>query len=395
MAREIELISYESNNQELVGKINIEDLKTKSNIIVNESQEALFYKDGQALDLFTAGRHELKTDSLPIFKRIFKSLFGTNSPLPCTVYFINKVNVLDMNWGTPSPITLEDPKYHLIVNVGANGSMGVKIADSRKFVIKVMGQINSVSVDDIKRSIKGVMVANIKDCISNVIIKQGVSILEIQTQLLSLSEKMQKEINDRIIEEWGIELVNFYFNNITASDSDLEVLKQTREKYMSSMNDIEIESTKTLRVGQAEAQVKLQQGLIDAQIMIAQGKAEKEVMDALGVAGWSKLQSAEILKKLAENPGSGGLASAGAGFGMGMAMTGMFSGLSSQLSSPILHNDANQGAATGQEKPAEQDAVTEQQDPVKVLGKLKQLLDAGLIEPSEYEQKKKEILARM
>ncbi|MBQ6922067.1 MAG: SPFH domain-containing protein, partial [Clostridia bacterium] len=176
MAREIELISYESNNQELVGKINIEDLKTKSNIIVNESQEALFYKDGQALDLFTAGRHELKTDSLPIFKRIFKSLFGTNSPLPCTVYFINKVNVLDMNWGTPSPITLEDPKYHLIVNVGANGSMGVKIADSRKFVIKVMGQINSVSVDDIKRSIKGVMVANIKDCISNVIIKQGVSI---------------------------------------------------------------------------------------------------------------------------------------------------------------------------------------------------------------------------
>ena len=206
---------------------------------------------------------------------------------------------------------------------------------------------------------------------------------------------MQKEINDRIIEEWGIELVNFYFNNITASDSDLEVLKQTREKYMSSMNDIEIESTKTLRVGQAEAQVKLQQGLIDAQIMIAQGKAEKEVMDALGVAGWSKLQSAEILKKLAENPGSGGLASAGAGFGMGMAMTGMFSGLSSQLSSPILHNDANQGAATGQEKPAEQDAVTEQQDPFKVLGKLKQLLDAGLIEPSEYEQKKKEILARM
>ena len=248
MSKILELISYEGTNAELIGKVNIPDLQSKSAIIVNESQEALFYKDGQALDLFLSGRHEITTDSLPLFKRIFKHLFGTKSALPCIVYFINKVNVLDMNWGTPSAITLEDPKYKLLVNVGANGSMGVRVVDSRKFVVKIVGQAQSFTVEETKRAMKGVMMAYIKDCIANVIIKEGISILEVQTQLLALSSKIQKAINGVIVPELGIELVNFYLNNIAADEADLAILKQTRERYMSAMTDIDIEAIKTVRM---------------------------------------------------------------------------------------------------------------------------------------------------
>ncbi len=363
MGKIMELISYESDNKELIGKISIDDLKTKSAIIVNESQEALFYKDGQALDLFLSGRHEITTDSIPLFFKLFQRWFGTTSPLPCSVYFINKVNVLDMSWGTPGPIPMMDPKYNLLINVIANGSMGVRISDSRKFVVKIVGQVPSISADDVKRYIKGVMMANIKNSIAD-IIQGGVSILEIHSHLYELSEKMQKKINEKTIPEWGIELVNFYFNSITAQDSDLEALRLTSEKRMKGMADIELERARKLSDTDIEVQKK----------------------NALGDAAWEKLMNNDLMKTFAENQGNGnGMASMGAGIGMGMAMASNLSNMMSSSTPPM-------GSPAPTPAPAPE---APQDDPIKALGKLKQLLDAGLITEEDYAQKKKEILSRL
>ena len=309
----LENISYESGNLELVGRVDIPDLNTRSSIIVNESQEAIFYKDGQALDLFASGRHEITTESLPLFVKIFRNLFGSRSVIPCSVYYVNMVHVLDMNWGTPSSIPLEDPKYHLIVNVGSNGTMGVRVVDSRKFVVKIVGQMTSLAADEVKRDLKGVLMANIKNSISNAIIKEGISILEIQTHLLSLSESIRKAVNEKIVPEYGIELINFYINTIAASDSDLAVLKETRERYMSAMTDIDIETIKTVRMGQAQAQARAAQGYT-----------------------YADERKFDILEGAAKNEGTAGtLMGAGMGLGMGAGLGAGIGGAMSQTSQAL------------------------------------------------------------
>lgn len=141
MGNELSVIKCETDNFQLVTKSTIENFNAKSQLVVNESQEALFYKDGQALDLFASGRHSLDTENLPFLKRIFGKIFGGTTPFTCEVFFINKVSVMDIPWGTDSPIVLEDPKYHLIVGVRANGQTGIRVKDSRKFVVKVVGQL--------------------------------------------------------------------------------------------------------------------------------------------------------------------------------------------------------------------------------------------------------------
>lgn len=256
----LDIISYAGGNDEIVTRSEIEDFNSKSQLIVNESQEALFYKDGKALDLFSAGKYSLSTGNFPILRKLVGLAFGGKTPFTCYVYFINKVNVLDIMWGTDSPIALEDPKYRILVNVRANGTLGFRIVDSRKFVVKCVAQLPEFTTNDIKKNIKGVLMAHIKNAISKTIIRNNVSVLEISTMLVDLSKEIQTEINKEIENEYGIELVQFYLNNVSAPESDLNVLKETREKQMRTMSDIDLEAYKTERLGQAKARSRQAQG---------------------------------------------------------------------------------------------------------------------------------------
>ena len=149
MGNLLDVIKYEGDNETLVHKSYIEDFNSKSQLIVNEAQEAIFYKDGQALDLFGSGRHSLNTNNLPVIKRIFGAIFGGKTPFSCEVFFINKITRLDIIWGTDTPIQLEDPKYHLLVgasvvdadyqgevhlNVHNTGNQSVTIFSGQKLV---------------------------------------------------------------------------------------------------------------------------------------------------------------------------------------------------------------------------------------------------------------------
>ena len=137
--------------------------------------------------MFPSGRHSLTTDNLPFLRKLVGKLFGGETPYSCEVYFINKVNALDVLWGTDSPIALEDPKYGLLINVRSNGTMAFKIDDSRRFVINVVGQIHDFTVDGVKRAVKGAIMSVVKNSISKALVEEGISILEIGTKLLDLS----------------------------------------------------------------------------------------------------------------------------------------------------------------------------------------------------------------
>ena len=256
---QLSVISNEFANNLLVSKSHVEDFNTKSQLIVYESQEALFYKDGQALDLFGPGRHSLNTENVPFLKRIFGALFGGKTPFPCDVFFINKVNVLDLLWGTDSPIVVEDPKYHLIVNVRANGQTGIHVIDSRRFVVKVVGLLPELSVDSVRRSIKGMMLSAIKETIAQTIVEQGVSILEVTTRLSTLGEAMQSRLNQRIA-DLGLAVDHFAINSIAGDENDLVKLREAKEKRLLAMNDAELEAYKMTVLSEARAKSRAMEG---------------------------------------------------------------------------------------------------------------------------------------
>lgn len=294
MSNFLNVIQLEQNNFVLVEKSHVEDFNTKTQLVVNESQEAIFYKDGQALDLFKSGRHTLNTDNVPLLKKMFNAIFNRKTPFTCDVYFINKVNVLDLLWGTDTPITLEDPKYHLIVNVRGNGQSGVRIIDSRKFVVKVVGQLQSFTQDDIKKSIKGILLAHAKSLIANEIVKNNISILEINTKLVELSKILEDRLNEEL-EEYGLNLTKFFINTITCSNDDLMMLRETKEKYLALTTDIEIEALKEIKLGEAKARARAAQGFT-----------------------YQDERKFDVLQEAAGNEGSGAnLMGAGIGLGMG------------------------------------------------------------------------------
>ena len=276
----------------------LEDLTTKSQLVVYESQEAIFFKNGQALDLFGAGRHSLNTANLPLIKRFFSGIFGGKTPFPCDVFFINKVSVLDFIWGTDSPIDLSDPKYSMIVGVRANGQTGIRITDSRRFLLKICGMLSEYTSDSLKKTVKGLMMSSIKECIAKTIIEKGVSILEVTPRLTEISSEIQKKLN-LCVEDLGITLEHFNVNAIMASDGDLDALKQAKTAMLSGMNEADIEAYKMERLSKARAQARATEGFT---------YQEERRFDIL--EGAAKNESA-----------SGGLINMGVGLGVGVGVS--------------------------------------------------------------------------
>ena len=133
------IIKYEGDNETLVWKHPIEDFNFGSQLIVHESQEAIFFRDGQALDLFGAGRYTLQTQQLPLLEKIYKLPTDTEGTFHSEVYFVNLATQMGVKWGTDSKVRLFDPASGLHIELGASGEFNIRVTDSRKLLLKVVG----------------------------------------------------------------------------------------------------------------------------------------------------------------------------------------------------------------------------------------------------------------
>lgn len=307
----LQVVSQEMSNESLVIRQHLEDLTTKSQIVVYESQEAILFKNGQALDLFGPGRHTLETANLPLIKKFFSGLFGGNTPFPCDVFFINKVKTLDFIWGTDAPIALSDPKYPMQIGVRANGQTGFRITDARRFIINVVGMLSEYTVEAIQKKVKGLMLAPIKESIAQAIDEEKVSILEITSRLTQISSIIEAKLNKALF-ELGITIEHFYVNSITASDGDLDALKKAKAEMLAGMNQAEIEAYKMKVLSEARAKAREVEGFT---------YAEERRFDIL--EGAAKNESA-----------SGGLINMGVGFGVGAGVSREVSKMTSQMTAP-------------------------------------------------------------
>jgi len=275
-----DIIKYSGENDTFVWKFPGEDFNTLSQLIVSESQEAVFFKDGKALDLFGAGKYTLHTQNIPLIRRFVNLPFNGESPFSCQVYFINKVVSMDIMWGTTSPIPIQDAKYPIILPVRANGQFAVRVTDSKKLLINLVGTIDRFDQVTLKKYFKGILLTNIKDYIAKEFIEKQVSFLEIHSHLKDISNGICFSLEQEF-EKYGIELVNFNVNEITPPEDDPSF------------------------------------------IQLKKALAEKTVMDIKGY-NYQQERAFDVLDKAAKNEGSASnIMGAGMGIGMGFNLGGV------------------------------------------------------------------------
>ena len=220
----IDLVKWNGNPNILAWKFpSTEELSTWTQLIVNESQEAYLVKGGVYEGPFGAGRHTLSTENIPLLTTLIGLPFGGRSPFTAEVWYVNRATNLDIRWGTPDPIQLQDPKFLIMVPVRAFGQYGIKIVDSKKFLLKLVGTLPGFDVNTLSEYFKGVFTTKIKTGIAKAIIKNGQSVLEISTELETLSA-MLKESLTADMEEYGVGLAQFNIHSINVPEDDPAVM---------------------------------------------------------------------------------------------------------------------------------------------------------------------------
>lgn len=219
-----DIIKFNGQNDVLVWKFPGEDFNTLSQLIVGESQEAVFYKDGRALDMFGPGRYTLHTQNIPLIRRFVNLPFNGESPFQCEVYFINKVVSMDIMWGTSEPMSIQDAIYKIILPIRANGQFAVKVVDSRKLLINLVGKINEFNQTTLKQYFKGILMTNIKDFISQQFVQRQISFLEIHSHLREISNGIECLLKKEFL-KYGIEILHFSVNEIAPPEDDPSYLQ--------------------------------------------------------------------------------------------------------------------------------------------------------------------------
>ncbi len=219
-----EVIKFNSDASVFAWKYPNSELATWTQLIVNESQEAILLKNGQIADVFGPGRYSLSTDNIPVLQKLINIPFGGKSPFSAEIWFINRAFSLDIKWGTSTPIQIQDPKYGVFVPLRAFGQFGIHIVDPRRFLIKLVGTMKFFNKDTMTEYFKGLYLTRVKDRISTCLVESKISILEINAQLNEISDVLRAQL-EKEFAEYGIQIDSFYVNDINVPENDPAVKK--------------------------------------------------------------------------------------------------------------------------------------------------------------------------
>lgn len=215
----VEVLKFSSDASIFAWKYPNSELATWTQLIVNESQEAVFLKNGQIADVFGPGRYMLSTDNIPILQGLINLPFGKKSPFSAEVWFINKAFALDIKWGTTTPIQVQDPKYGVFVPMRAFGQFGIQIEDTRRFLTKLVGTMPFFNSKTMTDYFRGLYVTRVKDRLSSSLVKSKISILEINSHLDEISSELETQLRNEFA-EFGIRIASFYVNDISVPEND-------------------------------------------------------------------------------------------------------------------------------------------------------------------------------
>jgi len=180
-----------------------------SQLVVRESQSAVFFRDGRALDTFSSGRHTLTTLNLPLLKKVLGAAFGVKSPFRVEVYFVNNKVFTNAKWGTQEPIPFRDKELD-VIRIRSNGVYSYKVENPQLFINKIVGTENIKSRDEIEDFFKNVIISRLTDFLG----ENYKTIFDLAKDYDELSAGAKSRI-DEDFDKYGIDLVDFYIRSIT------------------------------------------------------------------------------------------------------------------------------------------------------------------------------------
>ncbi len=196
------------------------DFKLGAQLIVRDSQMAIFFKSGHAADSFTTGRHTLSTLNVPILTRLLAFPYGFNSPFRAEVYFINLKTFTNLKWGTKHPVTFKDSKLGL-VRLRGFGAFTMRIAEPILFLNSIVGRQARYTTDEIQDYLRDVIIARLNDLLG----EKLDTILDLPATYTELAGEF-KEVVEVEFDKYGLELVDFYISSITPPDDVSKMIDQ-------------------------------------------------------------------------------------------------------------------------------------------------------------------------
>ncbi|MGB2896684.1 MAG: SPFH domain-containing protein [Anaerolineales bacterium] len=274
MARIFDVIEYPSEMEdEIVHRFPEDaagDFRLGSQVIVRESQMAVFYRDGKALDTFGPGRHTIATANIPLLINLIGKAFNDRSPFTAEVFFVSTREFADEKWGTPQPILVRNPGMGLgVALLQGFGTYSYRVADPQQFVAQIVGVTGIFTTQDIEARLRAMLLSKLQDLLGET--AQETSVPE----LIGLVEELGAGVKAKTLDEFkaiGLSLLSFYIESLKPSERSAEELR---------------------------------------------------AMGMLDMETYTQLQAADAMRDAAQNPsgGAGLTAGIGAGMGIGSAIT--------------------------------------------------------------------------
>ncbi len=196
------------------------ETKLGSQLVVRENQTAVFFRDGKGLDVFGPGRHTLTTMNLPILTKVLSLPFGFKSPFRCEVLFINMRIFTDMKWGTRNPVAFRDSEFGL-VRLRAYGNFTMRITQPLLFINTLVATKGMMTTEGISGYLRDVIVSRLNDLLG----EHMKSILDLPQSYDELSVVAKVRLKEDY-DKYGIELIDFFINEITPPDEVQKVIDE-------------------------------------------------------------------------------------------------------------------------------------------------------------------------
>ena len=305
-----------------------------STVIVSESQEALLFNSGRLISKLSPGPHLIESTNIPGISGLFQD---KQDSVPIEIWFVNKIASTNFKWGTQSPVEIRDIEYNMLLPVGGYGNYMTRIIDPQSLILQVVGVRSSFSITDLKEFLYPMIEMQVKDAIAETAMRS--SLFTISTKLIELSRSIREGLFNRF-EDFGIQLEEFYFQNIAILSND-------------------------------PAFEKVKEALAEAATISIKSKAISANSDAYQLE-----RKFDVLDKMASNPNGATSEIASLGVGIGAA-----AGLAQGLGGMIGKNDQNRVDSNGT-----LGSIKEK------LKEAKEMLDSGIIDQDDYDKIKTKLL---
>jgi len=269
MARIFDVIEYPNEmTDEIVHRFpetGIGDFRIGSQVIVRESQRAVFFRDGNALDVFGPGRHTITTANIPLLINWIGKLFNDRTPFPAEVYFVSMKEFANKKWGTPQPIIVRNPGMGLgVALLQGFGTYSFQVKDAQQFVTQIVGNQGAYHTAGIEERLRTMLLSKLQDVLGETGAKTSVP------EMIGLTEEIGASVRAKAQDDFeaiGLVLKSFYVGNLKPSDKSAQELRE---------------------------------------------------MGMLDMATYTQLQAADAMRDAAQNPSGGAGLTAGIGAGMGI-----------------------------------------------------------------------------